>query len=121
MVSPPLLITILLPDFAITLLHSATCVLSRFQLDHWLLLSLARRALNLWGAGARNANAQQETLAQTDCATIRSACVDGRHRGAFEEAHDAITSANIAQREHPRAVVAVANRLTGTLLSQLAF
>jgi len=30
------------------------CVLSRFQLDNWLLLSLARivlRALNLWGAG----------------------------------------------------------------------
>jgi hypothetical protein len=47
--------------------------------------------------------------------------VDGWHRGAFEEAHDAITSANIAQREHPRALVAVANRLTGTLVSQLAF
>jgi hypothetical protein len=47
--------------------------------------------------------------------------VDGWHRGAFEEAHDAIISANIAQREYPRAVVAVANRLTGTLVSQLAF
>ena len=47
--------------------------------------------------------------------------VDGWHRGAFEEAHDAIISANIAQREHPRAVVAVANQLTGTFVSQLAF
>jgi hypothetical protein len=47
--------------------------------------------------------------------------VDGRHRGAFEEAHDAITSAKIAQRERPGALIAVANRLTGTLVAQLAF
>jgi hypothetical protein len=46
--------------------------------------------------------------------------VDGWHRGAFEEAHDAINSAKIAQREHPSALIAVANRLTGTLVAQLA-
>jgi hypothetical protein len=46
--------------------------------------------------------------------------VDGWHRGAFEEAHDAIKSAKIAQREHPSALIAVANRLTGTLVAQLA-
>ena len=42
--------------------------------------------------------------------------IDGSRRGAFEEVHDAITSARIAQREHPSALIAVANRLTGRLL-----
>ena len=46
--------------------------------------------------------------------------IDGSRRGAFEEVHDAITSARIAQREHPSALIAVANRLTGRLLAQLA-
>jgi len=47
-------------------------------------------------------------------------CVDGRSRGAFEEARDAITSAKIAQREHPLALVVVSDRLTGRLVARLA-
>ena len=99
------------------------CVLSRFQLDNCLLLSLARivlRALNLWGAGARNAMHSRKRWRKR-IAQPFEVRVDGWHRGAFEEAHDAIISANIAQREYPRAVVAVANRLTGILVLQLAF
>jgi hypothetical protein len=47
--------------------------------------------------------------------------IDGLRRGAFEEVRDAITSAQIAQQEHPSALIAVADRLTGSLVAQLAF
>jgi len=47
--------------------------------------------------------------------------VDGSRRGIFEEVRDAIRSAQIAQLEHPSAFIAVADRLTGRLLAQLAF
>ena len=45
--------------------------------------------------------------------------IDGSGRGLFEEVRDAITSAQIAQLEHPSAFIAVADRLTGRLLAQL--
>jgi hypothetical protein len=47
--------------------------------------------------------------------------IDGSLRGVFEEIRDAITSAQIAQQEHPSAFIAVADRLTGRLVAQLAF
>ena len=47
--------------------------------------------------------------------------IDGSRRGVFEEIRDAITSAQIAQQEHPSAFIAVADRLTGRLVAQLAF
>jgi hypothetical protein len=47
--------------------------------------------------------------------------VDGSRRGIFEEVRDAIRSAQIAQLEHPSAFIAVADRLTGRLLAQIAF
>jgi hypothetical protein len=46
--------------------------------------------------------------------------IEGWRRGTFEEVRDAITSARIAQREHPSAVITVADRLTGRLVAQLA-
>jgi len=42
-------------------------------------------------------------------------------RSLCEEIRDAITSAQIAQQEHPSALIAVADRLTGRLVAQLAF
>ena len=45
--------------------------------------------------------------------------IDAWRRGAFEDVRDAITSARIAQREHPSAVITVADRLTGRLLANL--
>jgi hypothetical protein len=47
--------------------------------------------------------------------------IDGSCRGVFEEVRDAISSAQIAQQEHPSAFIAVADRLTGRLVAQLAF
>jgi hypothetical protein len=47
--------------------------------------------------------------------------IDGSRRGLFEEVRDAITSAGIAQLEHPSAFIAVADRLTGRLLAQFTF
>jgi hypothetical protein len=46
--------------------------------------------------------------------------IDGSLRGVFEEVRDAITSAQIAQIEHPSAFIAVADRLAGRLVVQLA-
>ena len=43
------------------------------------------------------------------------------HVEEFEEVRDAITSAQIAQLEHPSALIAVADRLTGRLVARLAF
>jgi hypothetical protein len=46
--------------------------------------------------------------------------IDGSRRGVFEEVGDAVTSAYIAQQEHPSALVAVADRSTGQLVAQLS-
>jgi hypothetical protein len=46
--------------------------------------------------------------------------IDGSHRGAFEAQVDAVHSANIAQHEHPSAIISVTDRSTGRLVVELA-
>ena len=46
--------------------------------------------------------------------------IDGSHRGAFEDQVDAVHSANIAQHEHPSAIISVTDRSTGRLVVELA-
>jgi hypothetical protein len=46
--------------------------------------------------------------------------IDGFRRGAFEDMLDAVSSARIAKQERPTAFVAVADRLTGQLLAEIA-
>jgi hypothetical protein len=46
--------------------------------------------------------------------------VDGSPQGAFEDVHDAISSAQIARQEHPCSLIAVADRATRELVVELA-
>jgi hypothetical protein len=115
-------------DAATGLMRRADCLharsgaySSRFQLDHWLLLSLGRATgVEPQGRRGRGMPMHSRKHSRKRIAQPFEVRVDGWHRGAFEEAHDAIKSAKIAQREHPSALIAVANRLTGTLVAQLA-
>ena len=46
--------------------------------------------------------------------------INGSYGGAFEDVWDAVSSARIAKQERPTAFIAVADRLTGQLLAEIA-